>query len=799
MTMKDKTKTLLDQIEHLTQKKSHNTLEKLPEELYIIPTSERPFFPSQTLPIIMNEGNWLETIKKINESEQKMAGILLTTKSKSEQADPDNLYDVGTLIVIHHPVRASKKIQFIAEGKQRFKIKSFISNEAPFLAKVEYPTEPPTDDINQLKIYAMAIIDTLKTLIPLNPLYSEELKFFLKRFEPNDPSPLTDFAASLTRASKTELQEIMDAIDLKARMEKVLLLIKQEVELATVQANIKQQVDEKISDNQRKYLLKEQLKIIQKELGLEKDDKAADRELFEERIENMDLPEKVHKRIDSELSKISILEVGSPEYGQTRNYLDTITQVPWGVYTKDNFDIEHAKKVLNKEHEHLDDIKQRIVELIAVGQLKGSIAGSIILLSGPPGVGKTSIGKSIAKSLNRHFYRFSVGGMSDESEIKGHRRTYIGALPGKITQAFIECQSQNPVILLDEIDKMGKSHQGDPASALLEALDPEQNNEFLDHYLDVRIDLSKILFIATANQTDTIPRPLLDRMELWRLSGYIMQEKLAIAKKHLWPRVLERHGMTKNNIKLNEAAIRRIIIGYARESGVRSLEKYLAQIARQSAVKLIKEPEKVISVNTKNILEYLGPEIFQKERVLKGVGVVTGLAWTSLGGATLSIEAKVVDDIHQKFQLTGQLGDVMQESARIAYSFMQPQASRYEFEPNFFINKNIHLHVPSGSTPKDGPSAGITMATALLSLARNQRIGHKCAMTGELTLTGQVLAVGGIREKIIAARRTGIMEIILPHAVFGDYEDLPDYIKEGLTVHFVEHYDEVFHILFEYD
>ncbi|MNQ55330.1 Lon protease [compost metagenome] len=471
--------------------------------------------------------------------------------------------------------------------------------------------------------------------------------------------------------------------------------------------------------------------------------------------------------------------------------------MPWGIYGADRLDLKHARKVLDKHHAGLDDVKNRILEFLAVGAFKGEISGSIVLLVGPPGVGKTSIGKSIAESLGRPFYRFSVGGMRDEAEIKGHRRTYIGALPGKLVQALKEVEVMNPVIMLDEIDKLGASFQGDPASALLETLDPEQNVEFLDHYLDLRLDLSKVLFICTANTLDAIPGPLLDRMETIRLSGYITEEKHAIAKRHLWPRLLERTGVPKERLSITDGALTSVIEGYAREAGVRQLEKQLGKIIRKSVVRLLEEPEAKIKVGQKDLEQYLGLAPFRKEQLLAGVGVITGLAWTSLGGATLPIEATRIHTLNRGFKLTGQLGEVMKESAEIAYSYISSHLKQYGGDPTFFDQAFVHLHVPEGATPKDGPSAGVTMASALLSLARNQVPKKGVAMTGELTLTGQVLPIGGVREKVIAARRQKIFELILPEANRGAFLELPDYLKEGVTVHFARRFADVAKVLYD--
>ena len=764
-----------------------------PQRIYLIPVQHRPFMPGLVQPVMLDKERWQATLERVSQTPHQSLGLVYVGDNDPDSVTPEDFPEYGCLVKVHALNEENDQFQLVAQGTTRFRIENWLTRKRPFMTEVSYP-EPRTEADETIRAFGMAIINTIRELLPLNPLYNEGLRHYLQNFSPSDPSPLTDFAAALTSANGVELQAILETVPLKPRMEKVLTLVKKELEVARLQSQISEEVNEKVSQHQRDFFLREQLKIIQRELGLSKDDKTAEAEEFRERMSALSPPESVQKRFDDELQKLSVLETGSPEYGVTRNYLDWLTSVPWGEYSDDNLDLKHAREILEAHHSGLDDVKDRMVEFLAVGALRGEVKGSIILLVGPPGVGKTSIGKSVADALDRKFYRFSLGGMRDEAEIKGHRRTYIGAMPGKLVQALKETGTANPVIMLDEVDKLGQSFQGDPASALLEVLDPEQNQDFLDHYLDERLDLSHALFICTANTMDSIPGPLLDRMEVIRLSGYITEEKVQIARQHLWPRALERAGVKRGQLRISDSALRQIVEGYAREAGVRNLEKQLNKIIRKAAVKLL-AGEKKLSVSGKNLADFLGQPYFQTEKTQRGVGVVTGLAWTSMGGATLSVEASQVHSKQRGFKLTGQLGDVMKESAEIAYSYVASHLRDYGLSEERLDEAFLHLHVPEGATPKDGPSAGITMASALLSLLLKKRLPRKVAMTGELTLTGQVLAVGGIREKIIAARRVGIREVILPDACQRDFDELPGYLKDGLSVHFAKQYDDVFQVL----
>lgn len=768
-----------------------------PNIIHVLPY-ERPFFPGQAIPLVVDAETWLPTLQAMQKRKQDVLGLIALREDLPADTaiGPDALHEMGTLCRVHRVHREDDQLQILLEGLQRFRVRRWITEKPPLSAAAQYFPERVQADDDAQKAYAVAIINIIKELIPLNPLYGEELKIFLARSNPNQPSLLADFAASLTSASRPELQEVLEMVNLQRRLEKVVELLHKELEIARAQNEIRAHVESEIQSHQREAVLRQQLKYIQQELGIAKDDKTAEIEEFRDRIADLEVPPPVNERIEDELKKLATLEQGSPEYGVTRNYLEWLTSVPWGKLSEDTQDLTRATRVLNSHHEGLTDVKERILEFLALGIMKGDVAGSIICLVGPPGVGKTSLGRSIAESLGRKFYRFSVGGMRDEAEIKGHRRTYIGAMPGKLIQALKDTAVANPVIMLDEVDKIGASYQGDPASALLEVLDPEQNDSFHDHYLDVDVDLSRVLFICTANQLDTIPGPLLDRMEVIHLSGYLDSEKKAIARKHLLPRQLERAGLTRRDLKIAAPALAAIIQGYSREAGVRRLEKSLAAIVRKAVVKLLKGEKKPILIGATDVKDYLGRPVYEMEALQHGVGIVTGLAWTALGGATLPVEATKVHDREAGLKVTGQLGEVMQESASIAYSHLRAQAEKLGADPTFFDKAYIHLHVPAGATPKDGPSAGITIATALLSLAIGKAPKRKFAMTGELTLTGQVYPIGGVREKLLAAKRQKIRDVILPASNEREYEEVPEHIRKGITVHFVNHFEEVAALMF---
>jgi ATP-dependent Lon protease len=773
--------------------------EILPEIIPIIPISHRPIFPGMMVPLVLTGDTMLNTARAIAESDHKIGGVVLIQNQREGMVTSEDLYKVGvTIKVLKIAPIDENTIQVMVNALKRFTLQQVITEQPIIRWKVDHYYEPELEPTDEMKAYSAAILSSVKELIKSNSLFQEELKLFLNRFSLEDPGKLADFVASLTSAEPAEVQDILETFNIKARVEKVLLLLKKELELSKLQKKISQQIEERIAKNQKEFFLREQLKEIKKELGLEKDEKTSEIEKFEERAKKLRLSEEAVKRFNEELEKLKVLEPHSAEYGVTRNYLDWLTSLPWGIYSEDNYDIHKAKKILDRDHYGLQDIKDRILEFISAGKKKGSITGSIICFVGPPGVGKTSIGKSVAAALNRKFYRFSLGGMRDEAEIKGHRRTYIGAMPGKIIQSLKVVETSNPVIMLDEIDKIGASFQGDPASALLEVLDPEQNSQFLDHYLDVRYDLSNILFIATANQLDTIPLPLMDRMEIMHLSGYILEEKLEIAKRYLIPKQLKEHGLNKNEVKIDTAALKNIIDGYAREAGVRSLENNIKKIMRKATRQIIEGTTSTVTVTTQNLEEFLGKPRFTDESLYKKPipGVVMGLAWTSLGGATLYIEATAIPSKTKGFTQTGQLGNVMKESTEIAYSYIRSKVKQFGIDTDFFENHFIHLHVPAGATPKDGPSAGITMATALYSLAKNKPIKKSVAMTGELTITGRVLPIGGVKEKTLAAKRAKVKTIIYPAENKKDFDELPEHIKKGIDARFVSYFEEVLEIVY---
>ncbi len=777
----------------------------LPTSLIIIPLFDRPFFPKMMVPILLSNEELVNNILESLSDKQKYVGLLFAeeTEGEGESFKVQRFAKIGVAgKVLQINRKPDAPAQLLVQCMERFEVVE-LSDTSLRRARVRYWYDDPTSNDEEVKAYSISIINCIKELVQLKPLFREELSLLMGNINLKEPGTLADFSSSMTTSSGEELQKILGTRPLLERAESALILLKKELEISKIQVQINKRIEDRLSTQQRQFFLKEQLKEIKKELGLSKDDKESEEEKFRKRMEALTMTEEASERIEEELEKLRLLEPSSPEFNVTRAYLDWLTVLPWGKTTEDNEDIEQAEEILQADHYGLEDVKDRILELISVGMMNGNLSGTIILLVGPPGVGKTSIGQSIARSLNREFYRFSVGGMRDEAEIKGHRRTYIGALPGKFVQALKVCKTSNPVLMLDEVDKIGSSFRGDPASALLEVLDPEQNKDFLDHYLDVRFDLSKVLFICTANQLDTIPGPLLDRMEVIRLSGYILEEKLQIARRHLIERQLSSHGLKPEEFQIDDNTLREVIDGYAREAGVRNLEKQLKKMMRKAARQIVTDrgkenPKTEVQINKEDLKEYLGKRSFTEEQAFTEpkVGVVMGLAYTALGGATLHIEARSIFNKKGGLKQTGQLGDVMKESAEIAYSYVRSLLQNDPDAKEFFEARMIHLHVPAGANPKDGPSAGITMACALTSLIFDTPLKTGLAMTGELTLTGVVLPIGGVKEKTIAARRAKISELIFPADNQEDFEDLDKSVREGITAHFVKKLEDVLAIGF---
>ncbi len=770
--------------------------EILPSRMPILPIRPRPLFPGIPVPLEIGMDQ-VQTVQHAFEFSSKTIGVVFVRDLNGGDI-PENLYQIGVAAKILRAFQGEgDSTNILINCVERFTILDVSKTDFGMLANVKYQVPEQLPVTEELKAYSMAIVTTLKELVKFNPLQAEAIKMFLSRSTFDDPGKLADFAVNLTTASGADLQEVLETFDVRKRMDRVLVLLKKEVEISKLHVEINKQIQEKISGQQREFFLKEQLKAIKKELGLEKEGKTTEIERFQERLKELTLNAEAKAVVEDELDKFQLLEPHSPEYTVSRNYLDWLTALPWGKFSQDSYDVEKARQILDRDHYGLADVKDRILEFIAVGKLKGDISGSILCLVGPPGVGKTSVGKSIADALGRRFFRFSLGGMRDEAEIKGHRRTYIGALPGKFLQAMKSVGTSNPLIMLDEIDKIGASFQGDPASALLEVLDPEQNNSFRDHYLDVPFDLSHVLFVATGNQLDTIPRPLLDRMEVIRLSGYIAEEKMEIARRYLVPKTLKTHGLKEGQFSIRRDALSLLIENYAREAGVRNLENLIKKIARKAVMEIVNAPGKKIIIQKGMVETYLGKPVFAADEMFENIpGVVTGLAWTNMGGATLQVEATAVLSKAKGFKQTGQLGAVMVESADIAYSYIMAHLEHYGAKANFFDERFVHIHVPAGATPKDGPSAGVTMATALLSMILKKPVRKHLAMTGELTLTGQVLPIGGVKEKVIAARRVGCKILIFPEANRRDFDELPDYLTKGFNIQFAGRYEDVFKYAF---
>jgi len=735
--------------------------------------------------------------------------------------DSEELEEFGTLLQIvslttHPSLPGGQVVVMPSHRIQLMKALSKPSPGTPLCAVYvkNLPQVKVTED-NDVRALHHEIIATMKDLLKTPFIYKDQFEQVIKYYNLDDPLKLADLVAGMSTAPREELQAVLVENSAVDRLRKVLMIVKKDLEHSKMQSQFKTQIEDKFAKEHRRYVLMQHLRQIKRDLNLEKDDKQSVVAVFKEAMLKMtDLPEEANKAMEMEIKRLGNLEASSPEFNVSRSYLEWMTALPWGKFTVDNTDIGRAEEILNEDHYGMEDVKERILEHMAVSFLKGSVQGKILCMVGPPGVGKTSVGKGISRALDRQFFRFSVGGLHDVSEIRGHRRTYVGAMPGKIIQALKITQTSNPVILIDEVDKLGSDFRGDPASALLEILDPAQNGTFRDLYLDVPVDLSRVLFVCTANVTNTIPEPLLDRMEVIQIAGYIAEEKLEIANQYLIPNAIDSCGITREDLDLGKGAVQKLIIEYAREAGVRELRKLLEKIVRKTALNIVREGEedrKRTVIAAENLVKYVGQPPFAADTMFADgmpPGVVRGLAWTALGGKTLFVEARGSVSREKgegkgrggsgaRLKITGRLGKVMEESSEIALTFARIFMREVE-PPNAFLEEaSMHVNLPEGATPKDGPSAGITMTTSFLSMALNQPVRKDLAMTGELTLTGKVLRVGGIKEKTLACRRENVPMIVLPMSNKADFLELKSHLRAGLTAHFVDHYDDVYRLAFE--
>lgn len=723
--------------------------------------------------------------------------IVLSTQIDPKIEDPneEDFYAVGTIANVKQMLKLpGGSIRVLVEGLNRCRIKKCVKTD-PFFEVIvdEYIYNPDKlEKTPEVEAAMRLIMSDLEDYLALNPKSSQELLTTVEDIE--DPGRFADVIASYIFLKQEDDQAILEAFDISERLEVLHKILQAEIELLKIEDKINQRVRKQISKVQKEYYLREQLKAIQKELG-EEEDYSSEIEEYKEKIRKAKMSKEAEEKALKEVERLSKMPSYSAEVGVIRTYIDWLIDLPWAKETKEKIDVKKARLILDEDHFGLDDVKERILEFIAVKKLTGTLKGPILCLVGPPGVGKTSIAKSIAKASNRNFVRMSLGGVRDEAEIRGHRRTYVGSMPGRIISSIKKSGSKNPVFLLDEVDKLANDFRGDPASALLEVLDPEQNSTFTDHYLEVAFDLSKVMFITTANTTSSIPQALLDRMEVIRISGYTEEEKYEIARRHLMPKQLKDHGLTKENLSISEQALRMVISNYTREAGVRNLERNIANLCRKAAKKIVEEKIKKVSINANNLDKYLGPPRFRFDTVKDEdlVGVVNGLAWTEVGGDTLSIEAIVMKG-KGNIQLTGQLGDVMKESAMAGISYIRANSEKFGIDSDFYKEYDIHIHVPEGAIPKDGPSAGVTMATAVISALKNVKVKKDVAMTGEITLRGIVLPVGGIKEKVLAAHRMGIKTIILPEDNKIDLDEIPEKVKKSIKFVFAKKLDEIIDI-----
>jgi ATP-dependent Lon protease len=769
---------------------------ELPAALPVLPLKETVVFPQSMAPLAIGQERSVRLIDDVVAGDRLLA-LVTVRNSDAEAPGWDDLYEVGTAAIVHKMIKIPDgTLRILVQGLERVHLDQRIETEpylmAEFGALPDVVVETP-----ELEALTRNVQGQFASVIGLAPYLPEELQ--LAAANVDDPSALAHLVASTLRTIKTEeRQDLLETVDVEARLRKVSAILNRELEVFELGSKIQSQVQSEMEKGQREYFLRQQLKAIQQELGEADPEQAEVNELRERLNALANVPEEVHTAAERELERLEKLPPAAAEYGVIRTYLEWLLTLPWSVYTEDNLDLDHARDVLDTDHFDLDKVKDRIIEYLAVAKLRNEVSGQILCFVGPPGVGKTSLGQSIARALGRKFVRMSVGGVRDESEIRGHRRTYIGAMPGTIIRSLRDAESANPVLLIDEIDKMGADWRGDPSSAMLEVLDPEQNKTFRDHYLDLPFDLSKTLFICTANTIDTIPGPLVDRMDVIALSGYTEEEKLGIAKRYLVPKQLKANGLKRAQLTIPERVLRAVIREYTREAGVRNLERRIADLCRKAATQIAKGQAERVKVDEELLRDWLGPRRFSGDvrKRTSEPGVATGLAYTAVGGDVLFIEATAYPG-KGRLTITGQLGEVMQESAQAALSWVRSHSDELGVPPSWFAEHDVHIHVPAGAVPKDGPSAGVTMATAIASLVRAEPVAEDVGMTGEITLTGQVLPIGGLREKALAAQRAGLKRVVFPRENEPDLDDLPAETRAALEFIPADAIEEVFSIVFD--
>jgi ATP-dependent Lon protease len=775
------------------QEQAERVEEPVENVMPVLPLKETVVFPDSMIPLAIGQERSIRLVDEAVANDRPIA--LVTSRDGDDEAQSaDDLYAIGTAAAIHKMIRVPDgTLRILVQGLRRVRLARIVQDDPYLVGEFE---ELPDVITREKEIEALARnVETLfSRIIALVPYLPDERQLAAATAE--DPSALANLIATTMRLKTSEKQELLEEADVEARLRKLTVLLNRELELLELGTKIQSQVHSEMEKSQREYFLRSQMKAIQEELG-EGDEQQAEIAELRAQIEEANLPDEAEKQARRELDRLAKLPSAAAEYGVIRTYLEWILSLPWNETSEDDLDLEKARKILDEDHYDLEKVKERIIEHLAVSKLKHDLSGPILCFVGPPGVGKTSLGQSIARALGRKFVRISVGGVRDEAEIRGHRRTYIGAMPGTIIRALRDAGTKNPVFMIDEIDKMGSDWRGDPSSAMLEVLDPAQNSSFRDHYLDLPFDLSRILFICTANQLETIPPPLLDRVEVIRLSGYTEEEKLGIAKRYLVPKQLEAHGLTSEQAKFTDNALRLVIREYTREAGVRNLDREIAALCRKAAADIAGGKRKRVRIDERRVRSWLGRPRFSGEvrRRTSDPGVATGLAVTPVGGDVLYIEATAMPG-EGRLIVTGQLGEVMRESAQAALSWVRSHASDLGLEADWFEGKDVHIHVPAGAVPKDGPSAGIALATALASLALNRPVSEEVAMTGEITLTGQVLPVGGVREKVLAAQRAGVTTVVLPKENEGDLDDLPRDVRKSMTFVPADSIDEVIEVAF---